>query len=257
MTQSQNKLITRCPICNYNQSEEIVRSNMYDTSFVVLQCKVCDHGYLNPIPSFEMLSMIAKVDYGLNSLTPKSNDKLIEKYTRIFFRRVNQNFPDNERKLLVISNSQEIFESVAQKAGWNTNAISFNDFMKHANDNQYSGLSISEKYRNYNLIALDNVFEHFLDPIRDLCTISNCLEKDGRILLIVPNIESKSFKLQGKNWKYISIPFHINYFNRFGIDSIFLKKLAKLKVNFKKIFQTTLTWDEGAGEEIVALYKKT
>lgn len=246
----------KCPICNYYRAVEITRRCVEETVYIVYQCMVCDHGYIEPIPTVELLSKIASKDYGLRKSGSSINvDAVKSQYVRIFSRRVNPNYPDNERKLLSISDGRGIFESVAEEFGWKTDTITFKDFMNFINiPTTESPINSTES--DYNLIVLDNVFEHFFDPVQAVYTISKWLSKDGGILLIVPNMESKSFKSQGKNWKYLSIPFHINYFNRLGMDLIFLKKLNNPNLHFKKIFQTTFTWDEGAGDHITALYKK-
>lgn len=50
------------------------------------------------------------------------------------------------------------------------------------------------------LIILDNVVEHLPDPSQTLTSLRGYLQKEGRLVLITPNMNSGHFKLLGRFW---------------------------------------------------------
>ena len=105
-----------CPICNYHQSVEIAREKVENKLFAVYQCNVCDHGYIFPLPSIELISKIASNDHGLNKLGDPNRLQLrINHYNHLFDSRINPNFPIDKRKLLTITDIKGILEEIAGK----------------------------------------------------------------------------------------------------------------------------------------------
>lgn len=53
---------------------------------------------------------------------------------------------------------------------------------------------------NFDLIALDNVIEHLLDPVGTLSAIRDRLQPKGHAVVITPNMRSGQFRLLGRRW---------------------------------------------------------
>jgi 2-polyprenyl-3-methyl-5-hydroxy-6-metoxy-1,4-benzoquinol methylase len=54
--------------------------------------------------------------------------------------------------------------------------------------------------RSLDLIVLDNVIEHLVDPLDAVRTLRALLSAGGRLVLITPNMESGHFRLLGRRW---------------------------------------------------------
>lgn len=82
-----------------------------------------------------------------------------------------------------------------------------------------------EKEATYDLVLLDNVLEHVLDPKAVLEMVSNILDKNGILMIEVPNDFSltqqhlASQKLIHESY-WIAKPDHISYFNREGLNQL-------------------------------------
>ena len=53
---------------------------------------------------------------------------------------------------------------------------------------------------SFDLIVMDNVIEHLPDPVGMLRTLRRYLARDGRIVMITPNMTSGHFELLGRRW---------------------------------------------------------
>lgn len=67
--------------------------------------------------------------------------------------------------------------------------------------------------RKYDLITLSHVIEHLPDPLGTLKYCWNLLEPRGKILIIVPNINSWDAKIFGCYWSGLDLPRHLIHLN--------------------------------------------
>ena len=54
--------------------------------------------------------------------------------------------------------------------------------------------------RSLDLVVLDNVIEHLLDPVGMLAALRGSIAPAGRLVLITPNMRSGHFRLLGRRW---------------------------------------------------------
>ena len=79
-------------------------------------------------------------------------------------------------------------------------------------------ISMKEKGHKFDVIFLGNVLEHVLDPAALVDQLKNLLEKDGLLVITVPNDFSdlQRFLLDKSEVDeeyWITYPDHLNYFN--------------------------------------------
>ena len=65
----------------------------------------------------------------------------------------------------------------------------------------------------FDLIVLNQVVEHLPEPDKALELIRSRLSKDGRVILVFPNINSLWCKLSGSRWINWHVPYHLHHFN--------------------------------------------
>jgi 2-polyprenyl-3-methyl-5-hydroxy-6-metoxy-1,4-benzoquinol methylase len=73
---------------------------------------------------------------------------------------------------------------------------------------------------SFDLIRLEHVLEHLVDPVGALSTLREALHPQGEIVLSVPNYASWSRRVSGKDWSYLSLPHHLNHFNEGSLRSV-------------------------------------
>lgn len=66
----------------------------------------------------------------------------------------------------------------------------------------------------FDLIVMNQVIEHLPDPDEALCGLSERLTRNGRIVLVFPNINSLSRRVFGLRWINWHIPYHLHHFDR-------------------------------------------
>lgn len=75
----------------------------------------------------------------------------------------------------------------------------------------------------YDLIILNQVIEHIIDPVDFVANLTGLLNKDGRILISCPNVNSIYRKIFSKSWINWHIPYHQHHFSKLGLKKLFLK----------------------------------
>jgi SAM-dependent methyltransferase len=73
---------------------------------------------------------------------------------------------------------------------------------------------------HFNLIRMDHVLEHVLDPVAHVQEIQRLLKSDGHLVITVPAIESLIFRISRRKWHALELPRHVYHYK--------LQTLAKL-----------------------------
>lgn len=96
----------------------------------------------------------------------------------------------------------------------------------------YTGTIFDLKFKQkYDLIILNNLIEHVLQPVEVMNKVKELLKPDGKIILETPNIDSWDFMMSKKYWGGLHTPRHIYIFSTKAITK--LMKLTGFKI--KKI----------------------
>lgn len=78
------------------------------------------------------------------------------------------------------------------------------------------GLDVSDRIEGgpYDIVTLDQVVEHFTDPVATLREIRGVLRPGGTIVLATPNAASALARLAGDRWIHWHAPYHLHFFTR-------------------------------------------
>lgn len=88
--------------------------------------------------------------------------------------------------------------------------------------------------KRYALVTMSSMLEHVFSPVEFLALIrENALTQDGKIIITVPNIESKQFYEKWNAWDNIC-PSHFFYFSEKSLDD------AARRAGFKRIARAGL-----------------
>lgn len=80
----------------------------------------------------------------------------------------------------------------------------------HVENDQYSNHFAPA---SFDLIYMEHVFEHVLDPEKILSQIKMLLRPGGVFFIAVPNLDSLVSKVQGKFWAWAAPPDHLYFYN--------------------------------------------
>jgi SAM-dependent methyltransferase len=84
-------------------------------------------------------------------------------------------------------------------------------------------LKINFGKEKFDLISLWHILEHVNEPEKYIARTYSLLEKNGKLVIEVPNHDSWSRKLTGKYWLGMDLDYHLTFFSPESI-SILLKK---------------------------------
>jgi len=71
--------------------------------------------------------------------------------------------------------------------------------------------------QTFDLILLNHVIEHVLDPVAVVARVAGWLAPNGRLIVRTPNIDSLGFALYGASWYSLDAPRHIFLFDPYTI----------------------------------------
>lgn len=83
---------------------------------------------------------------------------------------------------------------------------------------QLTDAELSES--SFDVVHLNNVFEHFTDPHKALEKIKYALKDKGELILVVPNSNSLAYRLFKKDWFALEVPRHIFTYNKMNMTDL-------------------------------------
>jgi 2-polyprenyl-3-methyl-5-hydroxy-6-metoxy-1,4-benzoquinol methylase len=161
------------------------------------------------------------------------NNKIGEKYWVI--NKLTGN-PENNKTLLDIGCGEGFTLKYFKDKGWGITGIDYSDFAcKTFNPDCIPSLLTGDIYQNmipliessikYDVVWLDNVLEHVLDPLHLLKQCKKLLNANGVLVIEVPNdfsvLQQYLLEKQYINSDFwVVIPDHISYFSKDGLTRI-------------------------------------
>jgi 2-polyprenyl-3-methyl-5-hydroxy-6-metoxy-1,4-benzoquinol methylase len=232
-----NTTIT-CPCCG-NHETALVHKGLTSIFSVkpydLVRCNSCSNIMTLPMVSAAELQEI----YSLTYLYPVHKIDISEKKYRArgfakLIRKISP--PAKETKVFEIGCMHGILLNEL-KTEYNVSGIEISkEPVRYC---QLSGLDVQESSiedylksptSKYNIIILQHVFEHLLNPEIILKNICDLLLPEGKIFITVPNNRSLSTKLLGRYWGWWQVPVHINHFNKKSLEV--LAHNSKLKISY-------------------------
>jgi SAM-dependent methyltransferase len=82
---------------------------------------------------------------------------------------------------------------------------------------------------SFDLVTIWQVLEHVLDPEGYIAKMGELLERDGRLVIEVPNFNSWTSGLTGKYWLGLDLDYHMFFFTRDSLTALLEKHNFKIK----------------------------
>lgn len=135
-------------------------------------------------------------------------------------------FNASEKKLLDIGAGTGDFLLAAKNRNWNVDGVEPNIVARNNANKKgiplYDGLQkvLNKKYQ---VITLWHVLEHLPDLENQIEKIVSLLDKNGTLVIAVPNFKSYDAEHYGKYWAAYDVPRHLWHFSKKSIEKLFLK----------------------------------
>lgn len=212
-----------CPVCG---SEN--RTPQFKVKgFQIVSCNDCSLVYVHPRLTNEAIFRIysknyfRKPDYNFNDfgygnydLTARLRDKTFQRWYHEFLPALKS----KKGKALDVGCATGRFLNILKTEGWNAEGIEL-DQDTHP-DLQARGFKVHStpiesmpSDQRFDLITLFDVVEHITDLHGCFRNLGRMLEKDGSVVIVTPQIDSRQSRLFGKKWFQFKPWEHIVYFS--------------------------------------------
>lgn len=218
--------IEKCLVCGSSSFEPFLVCKDYTVSqekFNIASCKSCGFKFTNPRPNDSVLGnyykaeeyvshtntkkgIVNKLYHAVRSYTLKKKIQLIDSYV-------------SRGTILDYGCGTGMFLSACKKVGWEGFGMEPDDnARKIASEQGLNVFSDKGKIQTYitdkkfNVITLWHVLEHVTDMAETLSFFKTRLEKDGILIIAVPNHVSYDAEYYEEFWAAYDVPRHLHHF---------------------------------------------
>ena len=206
-----------CPTCGSDRGRpELEKDHMQ-----LLRCGVCDLVYVSPtFDEAHYREVYASQEYQeiVRDLGIKSHEYRVERFGRERVELMARHLDAARPRYLDVGCSTGFVVEAARNAGWdaigldlNPSAIEFG----RARGLDLRTASLEDEVfdaESFAAVSLFDVLEHLHDPVRTLRRCARLLRPGGIVFLYVPNYDSASRLLMGKDAHFIWPTHHLNYY---------------------------------------------
>ncbi len=220
--------LKQCPIC---MSEAVVDEFESPTTrnpadgyrWHIWKCSACGHRFMNPQPTARELERFYNSEYAPYSPDhgAEGSDECVMQSARESGSFRHLPLPAGKR-LLDVGCGAGYFLRIAKGLGAIAEGIEPSGYA--AEQARHQGIEVfcgtAEEYaqksngaKRFDIITLNHVLEHLLDPVATLATLKTLLNSEGIIWIAVPNGASWSFRRLRDHWHSLDVPYHVQHFS--------------------------------------------
>jgi 2-polyprenyl-3-methyl-5-hydroxy-6-metoxy-1,4-benzoquinol methylase len=218
---------TQCPVCKGINFKEHLKCKDYTVSqetFTIVECQTCSFKFTNPIPDLSHLGdyyksedyishsdtkkgLISKIYHLVRSRTLKTKLSLVEKHV-------------SRGTILDYGCGTGAFIKTCKDSGWGVYGMEPDSGARATASEQ--NLNVAEnksglngiKDQSLNAITLWHVLEHVTDLKDTLDFFWNKLNKQGVLIIAVPNHKGHDARYYKEYWAAYDVPRHLYHFER-------------------------------------------
>jgi SAM-dependent methyltransferase len=213
-----------CPVCR----NQVFRKAFVKYGDCYYKCSGCQSLFLGKTPSREMIEK-AYAPVGDNSLTPnflkRSHDAALRTWAP-FFEVAEKHKNSPGRKHLDVGCGAGECLMISKEMGWEPTGLDAGESAVEFARNSlgievHLGLleETTEFTERFDLVTLNAVLEHVIDPVSFFAKAASCLKPGGVIWLTTPTTDFLGHILFRQHWYSIHSA-HLQYFSRRGVSSL-------------------------------------
>ena len=228
------RILASCPVCGSKDSElwfegTTNRRPADSTLWRVSSCHSCGHGFMDPQPTWDELSVYYNETYdpyvrNHGAQSDGDAEAVSQAVASGTFRHI---AIPREKRLLDVGCGAGWFLRICKQLGADVFGIEPSRFgtlrCREAGLEVYNGMV--EDYldecgaeRKFDVITANHVIEHAPDPIRTLRAMKTLLAPEGMLWVSVPNAKCFFRRAIGSGWHSTDLPYHLQQFSSASIE---------------------------------------
>lgn len=239
---------TGCYLCSRKNYRLIIKKSKYS----IVKCNNCDFIFTTPTPSKdEIVKYYHRFDYK-DSL---SAEKVIRSDAKRSLKKIAK-YVGKKGELLDVGCGRGYFLDEARSVGWNTHGVDTSQLVTdYATKNLHLNVFCSDIFsfrttQEFDLIIMNQVVEHFINPEELIKHSTKYLKKNGFLYIATPNVDSISAKVLKGNFDHYLPPEHLSYFSHST-----LKRLLE-KLGFRIVYIGSWSYPSDLGGIVKTLLGK-
>jgi 2-polyprenyl-3-methyl-5-hydroxy-6-metoxy-1,4-benzoquinol methylase len=218
-----------CPTCgSADARHELDKDHMQ-----IVRCTACDLVYVSPTFDDEHYKAVyASQEYQdiVRDLGIKSHDYRVQRFGRERVALMRPHLATDRPRYLDVGCSTGFVVEAARDAGWDASGIDLNpSAIEFGRERGLDLRSVALEEagvtpESLDAISLFDVLEHLTDPAAVLASCARLLRPGGIVFLYVPNYDSASRLLMGKNAHFIWPTHHLNYYTPITIRDLMTRQ---------------------------------
>ena len=227
-----------CPSCGHPKFQNYLTCTDHSVSsenFSLDKCEKCELIFTNPRPSLNYISSYYQSENYI-SHTDRANN-LINKIYKIVRSRTLQkklsliNSLTDKRNLLDFGSGTGHFLRFCETNNWLSTGVEPEEHARTLANTKLNGkvhrnlLSIKN---SFDIITAWHVIEHVHDLNETIEHLSKCLDKNGYLIIALPNANAFDARYYKQKWAGYDVPRHLYHFTRKSFISLITKHNLKL-----------------------------
>jgi 2-polyprenyl-3-methyl-5-hydroxy-6-metoxy-1,4-benzoquinol methylase len=219
----------RCPTCGADDArDELEKDHMR-----IVRCAVCDLVYVNPVfDEAHYTAVYASAEYQdiVRDLGIQSHDYRVERFGVERVELMARHLRADRPRYLDVGCSTGFVVEAARSRGWEGVGIDLNPSAVEFGRQRGLDLRTTSlegggfEPASFDAVSLFDVLEHLIDPLRILRRCVALLKPGGILFLYVPNYDSASRLLMGKDAHFIWPTHHLNYYTPVTIRDLMARE---------------------------------
>ncbi|MGH9346751.1 MAG: class I SAM-dependent methyltransferase [Vicinamibacterales bacterium] len=225
-----------CPTCGSAEARhELDKDHMQ-----LVRCAACDLVYVSPtFDESHYKKVYASQEYQdiVRDLGIRSHEYRVQRFGRERVALMAAHLSPAAPRYLDVGCSTGFVVEAARDAGWQAIGVDLNPSAIEFGRGRGLDLRTADledagfEPASFDAMSLFDVLEHLIDPVRTLRACTRLLRPGGIVFLYVPNYDSASRLLMGKDAHFIWPTHHLNYYTpatirdlmaREGLDPVYL-----------------------------------
>ena len=254
------KELSNCPVCSGGDFLSLLICNDYSTTkedFTIVSCNSCDFTFTNPRPTDENLGKYYLSDKYISHINTSKGlfenlYQIVRKYAIVQKLKLLVSFSESKNHLDIGCGTGE-FLNACKNAGFRTKGVEPSELarkqaIKNYNLDIYENTDLSQfENSSFHTITMWHVLEHVPNLNETIENFSRILEKNGSVIIAVPNLKSWDAEYYKEYWAAWDVPIHLWHFSKESIEALFKKwnfKLVKTKPMLFDSFYVALLSEE-------------